>query len=669
MLESELFKFIYLKGFKYTGEFRHVESIRGDGLTGKIKWNSNWVTFLDGILVSSSKLEKISSAVPTKIRKILIDPKKHINLLENEVLDFSIAPFMKIIKCGGVEMHEIQTAPLNKRRTRPAALETYHFVPYFPDETFTVKNALKILFQIICENLQTKSLSVVEVKSDSSKTSLGPKVIEALENQLGVTVDILTVSSLEENIEKSADVIIDEGRQSRQNPEGYIISRDLVEKSVVNSNFITVSRLKTDNEFLSLLKMKKDRLFDLPIVRISRKVEDWLGPLKININIGAVALSEHQDVSGIVGLAKCIRREPFGFQLKCFAIQDKNAQPFNVENSQYSDQLTHDLMMNVLKDGKFGGYRHLDLSQNYEDCEDINKHFYLDCKVKSDLSTITWLSGPLNPKTEKELINISYTSLNFKDVMVASGRITSTALKKNHFTSMGSEFSGITGDGKRIMGLNRIGGVMATHCRQLDATTWSIPDDWTLEQAATVPVVYFTVYFAFFNETKIKRGQSILIHSGSGGIGQAAIQVALAYGLNVFTTVGSKEKKEFLLNKFPQLKSENIGNSRSSEFEMSVMNETQGEGVDFVLNSLSGEMLQASIRCLKLFGTFLEVSQLDIQNKTNIHMGHLLKRINFKTVMYSDINTKLEDLKVKAKLYLKIDQLMIFNFSCSTSKD
>lgn len=77
----------------------------------------------------------------------------------------------------------------------------------------------------------------------------------------------------------------------------------------------------------------------------------------------------------------------------------------------------------------------------------------------------------------------------------------------------------------------------------------------SLKDSATIPVVYVTVYYAFFFLYRpISSGKSILIHAGSGGVGLAAIRVALAYGLEVFTTVSSEPKKKFIMDLFPQLK-------------------------------------------------------------------------------------------------------------------
>lgn len=69
-----------------------------------------------------------------------------------------------------------------------------------------------------------------------------------------------------------------------------------------------------------------------------------------------------------------------------------------------------------------------------------------------------------------------------------------------------------------------------------------------------IPVVYVTVYCAFFLNNPISSGKSVLIHAGSGGVGLAAIRIALAYHMEVFTTVSNETKKKFLLEQFPNLK-------------------------------------------------------------------------------------------------------------------
>ncbi|NEU33077.1 zinc-binding dehydrogenase, partial [bacterium LRH843] len=149
------------------------------------------------------------------------------------------------------------------------------------------------------------------------------------------------------------------------------------------------------------------------------------------------------------------------------------------------------------------------------------------------------------------------------------------------------------------------------------ATTASVKDD-TQKSNATVETAVAVkepenvedsddeAYYALVVRGRMKPGESLLVHAGTGGVGQAAIAIALHMGCTVYTTVGSKEKRDFLKKTFPQLTDANIANSRDTSFEQHIMKQTKGRGVDLVLNSLAHEMLQASVRCLAKDGRFLE---------------------------------------------------------------
>lgn len=87
--------------------------------------------------------------------------------------------------------------------------------------------------------------------------------------------------------------------------------------------------------------------------------------------------------------------------------------------------------------------------------------------------------------------------------------------------------------------------------------------------------------------------------------------------------VGTKEKREFLKKKFPALREDAFANSRDLSFEEHVMRHTKGSGVNLVLNSLAGEKLEASLRCLSMHGRFLEIGKYDLSQNTNLGMLQL----------------------------------------------
>ena len=73
----------------------------------------------------------------------------------------------------------------------------------------------------------------------------------------------------------------------------------------------------------------------------------------------------------------------------------------------------------------------------------------------------------------------------------------------------------------------------------------SIPSDWTLEQAATVPLAYLTAWYGLSRLARLKRGERVLIHAAAGGVGQAAVAIAQSIGGEIFATA-SRGKHEFL---------------------------------------------------------------------------------------------------------------------------
>lgn len=162
---------------------------------------------------------------------------------------------------------------------------------------------------------------------------------------------------------------------------------------------------------------------------------------------------------------------------------------------------------------------------------------------------------------------------------------------------------------------------------------WEVPPQWSLEEASTVPVAYATAYYALSVRGRMRAGDAVLVHAGTGGVGQAALAIALHAGCTVFTTVGTPDKRAFLRQRFPTLPPENIGNSRDTSFEQLVKRRTRGRGVDLVLNSLAADKLHASVRCLAEGGRFLEIGKLDLSNDTPLGMSVFLKNTTFHGIL------------------------------------
>ena len=345
-------------------------------------------------------------------------------------------------------------------------------------------------------------------------------------------------------------------------------------------------------------------------------------------------LAQDSPSNGIVGLINCLKREVGGDRIRCIFRPPKE-RPEGLEDSELitSDVIAKDLIMNVYRGGELGSFRHLSV----ESMETFaaSKDAFLDVKTKGDLSSLRWMEGEHKfwtelPETAKNngdlLCSLYYSALNFKDIMVATGRVPVDAYPQGYFGTglIGMEFSGKDQNGNRIFAFCASKAIATTLLlRKIEPFVWKIPEHWTMAEAATVPVVYVTVYYALFIRGRLRPGESVLIHAGSGGVGQAAISVCLAKGCPVFTTVGSQAKRDFLLKEFPQLKASHIGNSRDTSFEEMVLKETNGRGVDLVLNSLSDDKLQAGLRCLADFGRFIEIGKYDIIQNNAVNLSDL----------------------------------------------
>ena len=147
-----------------------------------------------------------------------------------------------------------------------------------------------------------------------------------------------------------------------------------------------------------------------------------------------------------------------------------------------------------------------------------------------------------------------------------------------------------------------------------------IPEGMSFEHAASIPAIHGTAWNALVRLAQVKKGQSILIHAAAGGVGQAAIQIAKHFEVEIFATVSSETKRNLLRDTYG-IPDDHIFNSRALSFVKGVKRMTNGRGVDVVLNSLSGEALRQTWHCVAPFGYFIEIGLRDILANTGLDMS------------------------------------------------
>lgn len=227
--------------------------------------------------------------------------------------------------------------------------------------------------------------------------------------------------------------------------------------------------------------------------------------------------------------------------------------------------------------------------------------------------------------------------------MVAMGQIPDSLLgfeASGTILRVGSDVAGLSpGDQVYVLGH----GAHRTVFRTKGKFCQRIPPNLSHEEAATIPLVHATACYALMHIAHIRKGQSILIHSGAGGVGQAALQLANHVGLEIFTTVGSEDKRT-LVHKEYNIPYDHIFNSRDLSFAKGVMRMTGGRGVNCILNSLSGEALRQSWHCIAPFGSFIEIGLKDILNNTRLDMQPFLQDASFTFINLKRVMTGNPDL-------------------------
>ena len=150
------------------------------------------------------------------------------------------------------------------------------------------------------------------------------------------------------------------------------------------------------------------------------------------------------------------------------------------------------------------------------------------------------------------------------------------------------------------------GGGYAEYCAAPASQCLPIPRGLDVTHAAAVPETFFTVWTNVFERGRLARGESILVHGGSSGIGTTAIQLSRVLGARVFATAGSADKCAAC----EALAAERAFNYRETDFVAAVKNATGGAGVDVVLDMVGGDYLQRNIESLAMDGRLVLIGQL-----------------------------------------------------------
>ena len=227
-------------------------------------------------------------------------------------------------------------------------------------------------------------------------------------------------------------------------------------------------------------------------------------------------------------------------------------------------------------------------------------------------------------------IEVAATGLNFSDVMKALNLYPGL---DDGIVNLGAECSGVISRVGEGVTQWKVGdeviaiapGSFASHAIVSEALLARKPRNLSHEQAAAIPIAFLTAVHALEDCARIRSGETVLIHSASGGVGLAAIQIAKNLGATVYATAGNDEKREYVRQYGASL----VMDSRSLQFADEINEETGGGGVDVILNSLPGEAIARGLASLKVGGRFLEIGKRDIYDDNSLGMYPLRNNLAF----------------------------------------
>lgn len=230
---------------------------------------------------------------------------------------------------------------------------------------------------------------------------------------------------------------------------------------------------------------------------------------------------------------------------------------------------------------------------------------------------------------EEILIEIAATAVNRADLLERQG-LYPPPPPAPRYQIPGLECAGtVIATGERVIGFNigdramalLPGGGYAEYVAVAEDMAWLVPEALNLTQAAAIPEVYLTAFDALWDKAELMPEDRVLIHAAAGGVGSAAVQLALAAGVQVAATVGSEKKRQFV----SKLGAHRVINYRDQDFVAAIQHWTQGQGVQAVIDFVGQSYLQRNLQILAAGGTLVIVGTLS-GAEAPVNLGQVLNR-------------------------------------------
>ncbi|KAJ8719814.1 hypothetical protein PYW08_011989 [Mythimna loreyi] len=639
---QEIYQILRMKGYFYGGKFQSIHSITSNYTTANIKYTHEWIPFLDSLL-QFNVLQRDSAGLSKlkQINNIIINTEEHYKTVSRDIdgvtcLTAEYYGEHDSTRCGGVKISNMVYFDTPVVETDPDILQTRCFVPHFLQGKIDLKSALHVNMQIIAENTTHNQIKVTQLFSTDY-----PEITNALKEVADEILykDFILTGSSKDTVETTTvfavDNLLDDEHKmktmSRVLPKSTFIlavEKDVTKMLPKYELFNVLTTMNVNNHILVLLNTINSSddgdITYMPIANDNKFT--WIPRmiLELERTRKVMLISERQPYSGLLGMVKKLR-EKYSNKIGLVAVDDYHVENFNTESEIFKNQLQKKLSINVFKKGHWGGYYSIPTSKH------LNiRNITLKNTETGDLEGLKWVEQPEMPASNT-MVQVCYVGLSNEDAHNAAG----TAVIPSK--GFGREFSGININGERVMGLlpdSALGSIVEAD----PALLWPVPEHWSLEDAATVPLAYVSAYYClnFFLERKSYFEHSVFINKAAEPFGQAVISLVLSMGFKLYVSVEDMEKKELLLKLFPQLDEQNVICSRFDPHN-TLLVQTKGNGCTIVINCASGALRQSSMIIAKEHGYFVDVNEEDMKNNHDFGMSFLVYEKSYKSSRFTSI--------------------------------
>nr|XP_018896772.1 PREDICTED: uncharacterized protein LOC109030329 [Bemisia tabaci] len=276
-------------------------------------------------------------------------------------------------------------------------------------------------------------------------------------------------------------------------------------------------------------------------------------------------------------------------KFRCFFLLDDDVSPFSLDNKFYREQLEKNVVVNVLKNGKWGSFRGTPL------------HRPAPTDVAQILPHVHQVS---------EEVNIRYIGLN-----------PAFTERRTKGTPAVLDYSGTTQSGGHVMGIAHKHEGFEGKILLNPVFQWTLPDSFTLTEAASIPSAYLMAHLIMKEIVMVPLGHTVFILNGQTPVSMALISLCLARNFEVFTTVPTEAARQLVSLLFPQIPESNITNHNSGDFYVPVMFKTKGVGARIVVSDLPYKQMLSAWKCSGRYGCFINLNDASMDHNAPLPMG------------------------------------------------